>query len=235
MFTKQLNRKQSRWAQFLIDFHFVIIYQSDKSNEKADSLIKRTKDVSNKKNDRQTQQNQILLSFERFEQLNSLQAIELIIVFESSRLSLMQKMHDQFAFDHSEMNKTIKLLKRNHRWLKMIRDVKQYIRNCHICRKFKTARDKYNELLNSLSMSNRSWTNIILDFVTKLFDSRDYNAIFMIVNKLSKMHHYISCTINENEITIEKIVKLFIQHVWKLHELLTMMISNRNFQFIFLV
>jgi hypothetical protein len=123
MFTKQLNRRQSRWAQFLIDFHFVIIYLSDKSNEKADSLIKRTKDVSDKENDRQTQQNQILLSFERFEQSNSLQAVELIIVLESNRLSLMQEMHDQSAFDYSKVNRTIKLLRRNHRWSEMIRDV----------------------------------------------------------------------------------------------------------------
>jgi hypothetical protein len=133
------------------------------------------------------------------------------------------------------MNRTIKLLKRNHRWSEMIRDVKQYIRNCHICRRFKISRDKYNELLNSLSMFDRSWTNIILDFVTKLFDNKDYNAIFMIVNRLSKMHHYIFCTIDENEITIENIVKLLIQHVWKLHELLTTMISNRDSQFIFFV
>jgi hypothetical protein len=52
MFTKQLNKKQSKWTQFLTDFHFVIIYLSEKSNEKADSLIKKTKDVSDKKNDR---------------------------------------------------------------------------------------------------------------------------------------------------------------------------------------
>jgi hypothetical protein len=103
----------------------------------------------------------------------------------------MQKMHDQFAFDHLKINKTIKLLKRNHRWSKIIRNVKQYIRNCYICKKFEIARDKYNELLNSLSMFDQSWTNIILNLVTKLFDSRNYNAIFMIVNKLSKMHHYI--------------------------------------------
>jgi hypothetical protein len=102
-------------SSILIDFHFVIIYLFDKSNEKTDSLIKRIKDVSNKKNDRQKQQNQILLFLERFEQSNFLQAIELIIMLESNRLLLMQKMHDQFAFDHSKMNKTIKLLKKNHR------------------------------------------------------------------------------------------------------------------------
>jgi hypothetical protein len=150
MFTKQLNRRQSKWAQFLIDFHFVITYLFEKSNEKADSLIKRIEDVSNKKNDRQKQQHQILLSSSRFDE--SLQAVELIIVLESDRLSLMQKMHDQLAFDHSEVNRTIKLLRRRHRWSRMIRDVKQYVRNCHTCRRIKAIRDKYHELLNSLSI-----------------------------------------------------------------------------------
>jgi hypothetical protein len=147
----------------------------------------------------------------------------------------MQEMHDQLAFDHSKVNKTIKLLKRNHRWSEMIQNVKQYIRNCYICKRFKIARDKYNELLNSLSMFDRSWTNIILDFVIKLFNSKDYNAILMIMNRLSKMHHYIFCTIDENEITIEKTAKLFIEHVWKLHELFITMIFDRDFQFIFLI
>jgi hypothetical protein len=233
MITKQLNRRQSKWAQFFANFHFVITYLFEKSNEKADLLIKRIEDVLDKKNDRQKQQNQILLSSERFDK--DLQAVELIIIFESNRLSLMQEMHDQFASNHSEINRTIKLLRRNHRWSEMIRDVKQYIRNCHTCRKVKTARDKYHELLNSLSMSNRSWTNIILDFVTKLFDNRNYNAILMIVDRLSKMHHYISCTTDENETTIKKTVKLFIQHVWKLHELSTTMISDKDSQFVFLI
>jgi hypothetical protein len=235
MFTKQLNRRQNRWAQFLTDFHFVIIYLSKKSNEKADSLIRRTKDVSNKKNDRQKQQNQILLFSERFEQFSFLQAIELIIVLESNRLSLMQEMHDQFASSHSKINRTIKLLRRNHRWSRMIRDVKQYVRNCHTCKRIKTARDKYHELLNSLSILDRSWTDIILDFVIELFDNREYNAVFMIMNRLSKMHHYISCNIDENDTTVEKTTKLLIQHVWKLHELSITMISNKDSQFVSLI
>jgi hypothetical protein len=233
MFTKQLNRRQSRWTQFLTDFHFVIIYLLEKSNEKADSLIRRIEDVLEKKNDRQKQQNQIFLSSARFDK--KLQAVELTIVFEQNRLSLMQEMHDQFSFDHLDVNKIIRLLRRNYRWSEMIRDVKQFIRNCHTCRRAKTAKNKYNELLNLLSMSNRSWIDITLDFVIELFDSRDYNAVFMIIDRLSKMHHYISCTTNENETTTEKTAKLLIQHVWKLHELLTTMIYDRDLQFISLV
>jgi hypothetical protein len=177
----------------------------------------------------------MLLSFDRFKHANHLQAVEITIMSESNRLSLMQKMHDQFASNHSKMNKTIKLLKRNHRWSEMIRDVKQYVRNCHTCRRAKVAKNKYHELLNSLSILDRSWTDITFDFVTDLFDNREYNAILMIVDRLSKMHHYISCIIDENDTTIEETIKLLIQHVWKLHELLTTMISNRDSQFIFFV
>jgi hypothetical protein len=144
-------------------------------------------------------------------------------------------MHDQFAFDHSKMNRTIKLLKRNHRWLEMIRDVKQYIRNCHTCRRFKAARDKYQKLLNSLSMLERSWIDIILDFVIDLLDSREYNVILMMIDRLSKMHHYIACTTDENKTTTEKTAKLLIQHVWKLHESFIAMIFNRDSQFISLI
>jgi hypothetical protein len=235
MFIKQLNRRQSKWAQFLIDFHFIISYLFEKFNEKADFLIRRAKNISDKENDHSKQQNQILLSFKRFDQSNFLQTIELILILESKRLFLMQKVHDQFAFDHSEMNKTIKLLKRNHGWLEMIRDVKQYIRNCYTCRRFKAARDKYQRLLNWLFVLERSWIDITLDFVTNLLDSREYNVILIMIDRLSKIHHYISCITDENETTTEKTAKLLIQHLWKLHELLITMISDRDFQFISLV
>jgi hypothetical protein len=113
MFDKKLNRRQNRRAQFLIDFHFVIIYLFEKSNEKADTLIKRVEDVFDKKNDRQKQQNQILLSSTRFDK--ELKTVELTIILEQNRLSLMQEIHDHFAFNHSEINKIIKLLRRNYR------------------------------------------------------------------------------------------------------------------------
>jgi hypothetical protein len=126
------------------------------------------------------------------------------MMFESNRLFLIQEMHDQFAFDHSKINKTIKLLQKNHRWSEMTRDVKQYIRNCHICKRIKATKNKYQKLLNSLSIFNKSWMNRIFDFVTKLFDSRKYNAVLIIIDRLSKMHYYISCTIDENEIRSKK-------------------------------
>ncbi len=51
MITKKLNKRQIRWAKFLIEFDFKIAYQSKKKNDKADSLIKRFEDRSNENDD----------------------------------------------------------------------------------------------------------------------------------------------------------------------------------------
>ncbi len=49
------------------------------------------------------------------------------------------------------------------------------------------------------------------------------------------MNHYILCTIDDNKIIAEEIAKLLIQHVWKLRELLTIMIFDKKSQFILLM
>jgi hypothetical protein len=46
MIIKKLNRRQIKWAEFLIEFEFKIAYQSEKKNDKANSLIKRFEDRS---------------------------------------------------------------------------------------------------------------------------------------------------------------------------------------------
>ncbi len=61
------------------------------------------------------------------------------------------------------------------------------------------------------------------------------HAILMIINRFIKMHHYVFCIIEKNDTFAKKTTKLLINHVWKLHELLNTIISNRESQFIILV
>jgi hypothetical protein len=49
--------------------------------------------------------------------------------------------------------------------------------------------------------------------VIELLESKEYNAILMIINRLTKMHHYISCTAAEEETNAEEIARLLINHV----------------------
>ena len=118
----------------------------------------------------------------------------------------------------------------------MNRIIKKYVKNCHSCRRVKASKNKYNEKLNFLFILKRNWKNIILNFVVEFFRCFDcYNVILMIIDKLSKKRHYIFCDIENDDITIEITVKMLIQHVWKLHELFLIIVSNRNFQFVSIV
>jgi hypothetical protein len=159
-------------------------------------------------------------------------------IFESDqlRLDIIKKIHDQFASEHSNVRRTCKYLHKWYYWSQVKQSVKRYIRNCHICKRSKISRDKYFELLNFLFISDRSWMNIIMNFVTELSKStKEFNAILIIINRLTKMHHYISCITEEDETTVEKTARLLINNAWKLHELLNIIVSDRDSQFVSLV
>lgn len=52
MTTKQLNRRQVRWAKSLSQFDFVISYQKGKHHGKLDSLTRRSQDLPSSPDDK---------------------------------------------------------------------------------------------------------------------------------------------------------------------------------------
>jgi len=73
MIIKKLIRQQIKWAEKLFEYNFKIIYQSEKQNLKADTLIRMSNIKSIEANDdRKLYQHQMLLSKDKFE----LQSIE---------------------------------------------------------------------------------------------------------------------------------------------------------------
>jgi hypothetical protein len=57
----------------------------------------------------------------------------------------------------------------------------------------------------------------------------------MIMYKLIEMHHYVFCTTEEDDTSAEKTTKLLINYVWKLHDLSSIIVFDRDSQFIFLI
>jgi hypothetical protein len=155
-----------------------------------------------------------------------------ILESDQLKLDIIREVHDQFASKHSDMRRTHKYLSKWYYWSQVKKLIERYVRNCHICKRFKATRDKYSELLNSLFISDCSWMNIIMNFVIELSESKEFNAILMMINRLTKMHHYISCKAEEDDTSAEKTTRLLINHVWKLHELSSTIMSNRESQFI---
>jgi hypothetical protein len=89
MTIKKLNKRQARWTKFLTEFDFKITYQSEKKNDKADSLTKRFEDRSiDESDDRNKHMHQTILSIEK---VNSRIVQELNDTKEHSELFLFDR------------------------------------------------------------------------------------------------------------------------------------------------
>ncbi len=151
---------------------------------------------------------------------------------ELLQMNLIREIHDQSLIDHSEILRTVKIIKRNYYWSSMRKTVDQYIWNCYVCQRSKTSRNKSNDLLQSLSISEQRWQDIAMNFIIDLSDSYDYNAILTVICRLSKERHYISCIIDDEDITAEKTAEMLIQWVYWTHDLSSFIVSDRGLQFI---
>jgi hypothetical protein len=69
-----------------------------------------------------------------------------------------------------------------------------------------------------------------MDFITHLPNSYNYDAILVIIDRLTKMKHFIYCKKTYNS---EKIAHLYVKYIWKLHNLPKTIIFDRGFQFVF--
>ncbi len=154
---------------------------------------------------------------------------------ELLQMNLIREIHDQSSVDHSDILRTVKIIKRNYYWSFMRKTIDQYIWNCYICQRSKTSRNKSNDLLQSLSISEQQWQDIVINFIIDLSDSSEYNAILTIICKLSKERHYISCITENEDITVEKTAEMLIQWVYRTHDLSSFIVSDRGSQFTFIL
>ena len=67
-----------------------------------------------------------------------------------------------------------------------------------------------------------------MDFMVGLQESDGFDAIWVVVDRLSKQRHFVPCT---STITAECLTQLFLDHVFQLHGLPDSIISDRGPQF----
>jgi len=158
-----------------------------------------------------------------------------VLFNELLQMNLIHEIHDQLSVDHSDILRTVKVIKRNYDWSFMRKTIDWYIQNCYICQCSKTSKDKSNDMLQSLLISEQQWQDIAMNFIINLFDSSEYNAILMIICKLLKERHYISCIIDDEDITVKKTAEMLIQWVYWTHDLSSFIVFDRDSQFIFIL
>ena len=152
------------------------------------------------------------------------------------QLKVIKEIHDQPAVGHPGMERTLGMARRHYYWPGMKKMIQHFIRNCHMCKRAKAVRDTHHGLLQLLSVLKQAWTDITIDFVVELLKCKAYrqiyDAILMVIDRLSKERHYIPCSEKDEHMSIEVTADLFLQDVWFKHGLPTSMTSDRGSQFV---
>ncbi|KAH0607133.1 uncharacterized protein H6S33_003121 [Morchella sextelata] len=145
------------------------------------------------------------------------------------QMEILSDTHDSKVAGHFGQFKTLERVKNNFFWPNMDKDVEEYVRSCDSCQRNKTSRHKKFGMLQPLEIPYRPWTSISMDFIVGLPESSGFTKIWVIVDRFSKMAHYIPLpTLNKTE----DLAKLFLKEVWRLHGLPDDIVSDRDSRFI---
>jgi len=124
--------------------------------------------------------------------------------------------------------KMTELVTRNFWWPGVSKEVKQYMEGCDVCQRNKNCMQALAGKLMPNSISEKLWSHISANFITKLPLAQGYDLILVVVDKLTKMAYFIPTT---KKTTAGGLVRLFRDNVWKLHGLPESIISDRGLQF----
>ena len=109
-------------------------------------------------------------------------ALKIKVTFES---------HDSKVAGHFGRDKTLELMKRNYYWPNMEDWVRNYVKTCDACQRNKTSKHAKYGALKPLDIPYAPWLNISMDFIVELPESKGFNKIWVIVDRFSKMAHFI--------------------------------------------
>ena len=110
----------------------------------------------------------------------------------------------------------------------MTRDVRRYVEGCKLCQQMNNKKEKVAEKLKLSEVPEKSWTYLIVDFITKLLVVAKKDVILVVCDRLSKMTYFMATT---EETLAEGLARLFRDNIWKLYRLLESMVSDRGPQF----
>ncbi|KAL0165899.1 hypothetical protein M9458_037743, partial [Cirrhinus mrigala] len=104
----------------------------------------------------------------------------------SLRHCLLDSVHTSPGSGHPGGKRTLSLLRNHYWWPQMTRDVYRYIRGCVVCAINNTSRRLPEGKLVPLSIPQRPWSHIGIDFATDLPKSDGFTTILVVIDHFSK-------------------------------------------------
>jgi len=242
-----LSRCHARWVEFMETFPYLIVHKKGKENVVADALSRRYVLI--------TQLQSQLFGFALLKDLYATDPFfssifeqcastgrehatyflddgflykggKLCIPSSSVRNLLVEEAHSR---GHFGVSKTLAALREHFFWPKMANGVTKYCQNCVTCHKAK-AKSSPHGLYMPLPIPAAPWEDLSMDFIMGLpMSRRGRDSIFVVVDRFSKMAHFIAC---KNTSNATDVATLFFDNVVRLHGIPRTIVSDRDTKFV---
>src|SRR5882724_2174565 len=145
------------------------------------------------------------------------------------RLDILRSHHDHRLAGHPGITKTIKNIRRQFYWPRMVAFVTDYIHSCSVCSRSKSLHHKPFGPHCFLPISQHPWDSISMDFIERLALSDGHNTILVVVCHLTKMALFIPtfCDIDAQDLAC-----IFLSHIFAKHGTPTDIVSDWGKHFI---
>jgi len=147
----------------------------------------------------------------------------------SMRELLVQESHGGGLMGHFGVAKTLAIFQEHFYWPHMKRDVERICGRCVTCRQAKS-KVQPNGLYTPLPIPSEPWIDISMDFVLGLpWAKRGRDSIFVVVDRFSKMAHFIPCHKTDDALHV---ADLFFREIVRLHGMPRTIVSDRYAKFL---
>jgi len=119
----------------------------------------------------------------------------------------------------------MEIVTRDFYWKKLADWIRDYVQSCDECQHSKSPRHAKYGLLQPLEVPYAAWSSISMDFITQLRESQGKTQIMVVVDRFTKMAHFIG--LYENA-TAKDVADTFLREVWQLHRLTTEIICDMD-------
>jgi hypothetical protein len=210
---------------------FKIVYTPGKDNGRADALSRRH-DVVGKKTD-------VFMPLLQENEDGSLGPSKEVCsilriaheVPEELQQGLIESYHNDPVHGHPGITRTMELIRRNYEFKNMKDKVTDFIKKCADCQRNKhSTHAEYGEM-QAIELPTEPWTDISMDFVTGLLESRDpttklkYDAILVVVDRFTKAAEYIPF---RKDYTVVQLGHVINDRVIRYYGILKTIISDRD-------
>lgn len=237
---RRLNSRQARWALFLGRFNYTLTYRPGSRNVKPDALSRQFAPPVEYVSEETILPPSCVVGAAMWEIERVVQEAQedqqtpegcppdRLFVPPSARSSVLQWGHASQIACHPGFHRTLSLLQQRFWWPSMSTDTKEYVSACSVCARSKVSHRAPAGLLRPLPVPHRPWSHIAVDFITGLPPSEGNTTILTIVDRFSKMVHFIPLSKLPSAL---ETASLLTQHVFRLHGIPQDIVSDRGPQF----